>query len=340
MPNHGTWPREVKLFEAYLEWADSDRASELREAGHSTDFATYSSALVTKRLMQVYRDTPSIWNRYSATYNVPDFKPISFVGLTEGEDLIEFVEGGEYKDSKIAERTGVSLSVKTYGRLFSISRKALINDDLGLLRDAPGRLGRASARTLAKHVVEFLEANGNAYDGTATFHSSHNNLVTDALSESGLSAAALKFNAQTDDNGNPITLIPSMLVVPPGLEITARRILNSVEITTQGSGSTPAYGQGTANVMQGYVPYAVERYFTDTNNWYLFADPNEAPVLAVGFLNGQRNPQVMMEDPSMRMTLGGTDPYSMEFDQMTYKVRHEWGVALTDWRGAVKAAVA
>jgi hypothetical protein len=333
------WPREVKMFEGYLAWRDSDRGVDLREAGYSTDFATYSSALITKRLMQVYTETPAVWDQYSVTYNVPDFKPLNFVGLTEGEDLLPYTEGGEYKDSKLAERTGVTLTVTTYGRLFSISRKALINDDLGLLRDVPGRMGRSAARTLSKAVVKTLESNANAYDGTATFHADHNNLVSDALSEAGLGAAALKFNGMRDDNNNPITLIPRLLVITGANEITARRILQSTNVVIQGSGSTPAYGQGSANVLQGYVPYAIERYLTDTNDWYLFADPAEAPVLAVGFLNGATAPQIMLKDPGMRDVLGGNDPYSMEFDEIAYKVRHEWGTALTDWRGCVKASV-
>lgn len=336
----GSWPREVRLFEAYLDWAESDNAAELRESGSSSDFANYLTNVVGKRLMQTFREAPAIWERYTTTYNVPDFKPLSMYGLTEGQDLLPFDEGGEYKDSQISERVGPTMTVQTYGRLFSITRKALINDDLGLLRDTPGRLGRAAARTLNRSVVATLEGNGNAYDGTALFHSSHSNLVTDALSESGLSAAALKMNQQTDDNGNPIMVSADMLVIPGALEMTARRILNSVEVTIQGSGSTPAYGQGNANVVRGYVDYAVDRYLTDANDWYLFANPSDAPVISVGFLNGQREPQTMLKDPGMRLILGGNDPYSMEFDTIEYKVRHEWGTAIIDWRGAVKAAVA
>jgi hypothetical protein len=334
------WPRQVRFFEAYLAWRDSDEAAELREANVSTDFATYASNTLGKRLMRVYRETPSVWDRYTSIYSVPDFKPQSFVGITEGEDLIKFEEGSTYYDSKIAERTGASLTVETFGRTFSISRKALINDDLGLLRDVPGRMGRSAARTLARAIVAKLESNPNAYDGIATFHNNHGNLITDPLSEAGLGTAALKFNSQTDDNGNPITLTGQQIVIPPGLEITARRVLNSTEIHQPGSGGTPAYGQGNLNPVQGYAPYAVERYFSDANNWYVFADPNEAPVLAVGFLNGQRNPQIMLRDPGMRLVLGGSDPYSMEFDEISYKVRHEWGLAMIDWRGAVFANVA
>jgi hypothetical protein len=336
----GSWPREVRLFEAYLDWAESDNAAELRESGSSTDFANYLNNVVGKRLMKVYREAPAYWNRYTTSYNVPDFKPLSMYGLTEGQDLLPFDEGGEYKDSQISERVGPTMTVSTYGRLFSISRKALINDDLGLLRDTPGRLGRAAARTLNRSVVAALEGNGNAYDGTALFHADHSNLLSGALSESSLASAALLMNQQTDDNGNPIMVAADMLVIPGGLEITARRILNSVEITIQGAATTPAYGEGNANVMRGYVDYIVDRYFTDANDWYLFANPADAPVLGVGFLNGQREPQTMLKDPGMRLVLGGNDPYSMEFDTIEYKVRHEWGTAIIDWRGAVKSAVA
>lgn len=340
MSTPAIWPRHVRFFEAYNAWRDSDEGAELREAGVSTDFLNYSANTLGRRLMQVYRETPSIWNTYTATYSVPDFKAQNFVGVTEGEDLVMFREGGTYFDSKIAERVGASLTVDTYGRTFSITRKALINDDLGLLRDVPGRMGRSAARTLARSVVAKLESNPNGYDSVATFHASHANLITDALSETGLGNAALQFNQMVDDNGNPITLRGQQLVIPPALEITARRILNSTEIHIQGSGSTPAYGQGNLNPMQGYAPYAVERYFSDANNWYLFADPNEAPVLAVGFLNGQQTPQIMLKDPGMRLVLGGNDPYSMEFDEIAWKVRLEWGTAMVDWRGAVFANVA
>ena len=48
------WPREVKMFEGYLAWRDSDRGVDLREAGYSTDFSTYSSALITKRLHTIF----------------------------------------------------------------------------------------------------------------------------------------------------------------------------------------------------------------------------------------------------------------------------------------------
>lgn len=341
MRRSALWPREIRLFEAYSDWLDSDDAVRLEESGASTDFPNYLAAVLNKRMMKTYREAASIWKTYAAGYDVPDFKAQSFYGLLELPDLLEVLEGEDYKDQAVKERVGATITVKTYGRKFSITRKALINDDMGQLRDHPGRQGRAAARSMSRSIVGALTGNGNAYDGVATFHATHNNLITDALSETGLGNAALKLNQQVDDNGNPIELIPRLLVVGAGDELTARRILHSAEIHQPGTGSTPAYGQGSENVMRGYVPYAVERYFTDANNWYLFASAEDAPVVAMGFLNGNRNPSIFLKDPGMRnVSGGGSDPYTMDFDEMVWKCRADWGTALLDWRGAIFANVA
>lgn len=334
--------REIRLFEAYNAWVDSDEAMSLRESGASTDFPNYMKDLLHKRAMKSYREARATWRQWTSTYELPDFKPQSFFGLTELPDLLEVVEGDSYKDQAVAERVGATITLKTYGRIFTITRKALINDDIGQLRDHPTRQGRAAARTLSRSVVGTLTGNGNAYDGNPTFDAStHKNLITDALSESGLAKAATTLATQTDDNGNPIELSPEVLVVPPALELTARRILNSAEIHIQGSGTTAAYGQGNENVMQGYVRYVVERYFTDATDWYLFASPEDAPVIGVGFLQGVTEPSIMLKDPGMRSVgSSASDPYNMEFDEMAWKCRLDWGTALLDWRGAVFAQVA
>jgi len=41
----------------------------------------------------------------------------------------------------------------------------------------------------------------------------------------------------------------------------------------------------------------------------------------------------------MRNVLGGSDPYTMEFDEIWWKVRQEWGTGMFDWRGATFASV-
>lgn len=332
--DYGTYGRQVRLFEGFLQAHDGEWGEELRESGSTSDFATYLNDKATKRLMWGYNEQTSSWREYTRTYSVPDFKPVSFVRLTEMQDLLPFHEGGEYKDSQIAEIVGPSLTVATYGRLFSLTRKSLINDDLNQLRDRPAAMGRSAARTLARSVAKNLETNPNAYDGKAVFHLDHGNLMTSPLSEQALAEAATKLRTQTDPNGLRIALRPWRVVIPPHLEFTMRRILNSQEITQPGTGI------GNSNVVRNLVDYVIDDYLTDANDWYLFANPQEAPVMAVGFLNGRDTPDIFLKDPGMRSVLGGSDPYSMEFDEIVWKVRMDWGTGVFDYRGAVKSSVA
>jgi hypothetical protein len=361
--DYGKVGKQVQLFEAFLQAREvaegkleeagigfDDAAfsedEELKEAGTTSDFATYLNDKATKRVMWGYNESGTAWRRYTRSYNVPDFKPVSFVRLGEHQDLLPVPEGGEYKDSEISEIAGPSLTVGTFGRLFSLSRRALINDDLNQLRDRPAGMGRAAARSLRKDVFRTLNANPNAYDGVATFHASHGNLMSVALSEDSLATALTKMRLQTDPNGNRIDLTPRLLVIPPELEVTARRILNSTVIPQPSQSSsadihaTTVVGRGGSNPMAGVIDYVVESQFTDANDWYVFADQQEAPVLGVGFLNGVETPDVFLRDPGMRNLLGGSDPYTMEWDEIWWKIRHEWGVSILDWRGAVKSAVA
>lgn len=358
----GTWPKQIKLFEAFLQAREiaegqiqeagltfeSARASdndELKEAGSTSDFATYLNNKITKRLMWAYNEAPSSWRRYAKTYSVSDYKPLEFTRLTEQEDLLPVPEGGPFHDSQIGQIVGPSVTVGKLGRTMSLTREALINDDLNQLRDRPAALGRAATRTLAKNVNRKLRENPKAYDGTAVFAEAHGNLGSKALEETPLSEAITAIRVQTEYNGNRIGLQPRTLVVPPELEMMARRILHSASVPqpagSEGvSGKEIPFGRGGENVLSGLVDYVVETYLTDPSDWYLFADPNEAPVVAVGFLNGKEDPDIYLKDPGMRNVLGGSDPYSMEFDEIKWKIRHEYGTALVDWRGGFAALVA
>lgn len=345
--DYGEYGKPVKLFEGFLQ-AEQVEGESLQESGTSSDFGTYLSDKATKRLMWAYNEATSSWRSYARTYSVPDFKPISFVRVSEMQDLLEFHEGSSYRDSQISEIVGPSLTVKTYGRTFSLSRKAIINDDLNQLRDRPAAMGRAAARSVARSIVNTLESNPNAYDGTALFHSSHANLLTSTdapLSEDNLAKGSNLMRVQTDANGLRLALRPRIAVIPPQLELTMRRILNSTAVPQPyGSGSVDGtnitHGRGGTNVLAGAVDYIVEDYLTDVNDWYLFADPQEAPVLGAGFLNGKDTPDIFLADPGMRGVLGGNDPYSMEFDEIAWKVRLDWGSGIFDWRGGVKASAA
>ena len=364
--------KPIKLFEAFLQKRGIDAkklkeagvtfqearigrdnsgrelGDELRESGSTSNFQTYLNDKATKRLMWGYGEISTSWRRYARTYNVSDFKPITFTRLGEMAPLLQILEGGEYKDSPLAEIVGPSITVKKFGRLFSLTREALINDDLNQLRDRPAALGRAAARTLATAVISFLEGNPAAYDGTQLFHTNHLNLNVFPLSEQGLADTITKLRRQKNPDGNIIGLAPRTVVVPPELELILDRILTSTTVPLAGffaagqpsTATQVQHGMGGTNVLsRRNITPVTEEYLTDPSDWYLFADMGEAPTIGVGFLNGVETPAIMLKDPGMRLILGGSDPYSMEYDEIVWKIRHEWGTAALDWRGAQKQQV-
>jgi hypothetical protein len=73
--------------------------------------------------------------------------------------------------------------------------------------------------------------------------------------------------------------------------------------------------------------------FTDTNNWYLLADPGQVELIEIGYLGGQDAPEMLVQDDPTAGTVFSNDAIS-------YKVRWIFGGGWLDYRGAYGAVVA
>jgi hypothetical protein len=249
------------------------------------------------------------------------------------------------------ERTPATIALDTYGGVYSITRQAILNDDSGeLLNRNPADMGWEAGRFVGETLVALIESNPTAYDGTAFFHSSRSNTGVAPLSEDSLADAISWMESQLDDDGNHIMIRANALLVKNArLQLIAQRILRSNETGTAvqwtgaaGVGSA-IMDKGTANALEGILPADAvvrEPFLTDSNDWYLFADPSDVPAFAMGFLNGNEQPFVGLKDPTVRNALGaGMDPYTFEFDSIDFKVRQDFGAAAVDPRGAFRSVV-
>jgi phage major head subunit gpT-like protein len=54
---------------------------------------------------------------------------------------------------------GVNLVLATYGKIFPITRQAIINDDLGAFTKVPAKMGTAAKRTIGNLVYAILTSN-------------------------------------------------------------------------------------------------------------------------------------------------------------------------------------
>ena len=79
------------------------------------------------------------------------------------------------------------------------------------------------------------------------------------------------------------------------------------------------------NIVKGVFSDIVESPRVSGNAWYLFADPKEAPVIEVAFLNGVQEPIVEMKQ--------GWDQ-----DGVSWRVMIDYAVGVVGFEGAVKNA--
>lgn len=203
-----------------------------------------------------------------------------------------------------------------------VTLEMIKNDDMGAIQRIPIKLSRAAKRTLSKFVLDFLRLNPAIYDTKTLFHADHGNLGSAALSAEAFAAARLAMMKQTEPGSNEqLGIGPRFLWVPAELEEDAynlfRRDVNNDESFVQ-------------TLKPTILPVW---YWTDASDWVVSADPNDIPTVEVGFLDGEEEPQLCIQDSPSSGSM-------FTNDTITYKIRHIYGGNVLDYRGMYKAVVA
>jgi len=310
----------------------------IREALTTSDFPYLFGDVLDRQVLASYKAVDPVWKAFVKMSTVRDFKDAYRFAITGGDQyLAEVGEKGEYLASERTE-SKYTLAVKKYGRQFDISWEALINDDLGALRDTPERFARAAVRTEHRIVTALYARSATLYTAA------QGNMVASALAIASLETGLEAMAAFVDANGEPIQNRAATLVVPPALELTARQILTSTNkmwIYRGDEEGGPTAMPMTNVVSQVGLSLVVDPYLPviDTTDgatgWYLFADPKDIAALEAAHLRGHERPEICMK-ASDKVTLGGglISPLSGDFgtDNVFYRVRVVFGGTTEDWR--------
>lgn len=306
---------------------------ELREAHATTDFPKLLANTMNKALLEKFKGVNSPWRQYTLKSNLSDFKKASRVVMAELGDLSLKVEGGPNRGVEQKEN-GYDIQLETRSATIDVTRETIINDDLNALLQTPQRFGRAAARTIAKRVVNRIEGDYTCYDGSRLFLAAHSNsgataLSNDATGIAALSAAMTAIEKSTDPNsGEKMGFTPKYLLVCPDLEDVARRITDGANyIPVSTSGGTNVVGKVTR------LTVLVEPFLNSTTAWYVLADPNDAPVIEIAFLDGKEEPDLLIKKADTISVAGGEDRWGYEFDDMKFKARIDFGLALAYYQG-------
>ena len=291
----------------------------------SGDFSYILGTSMHKRLAQDYKTLAQDWRKIVTVRPIPNFKTQEVDRYGTFSDLSTVsTESASYTDLGKLSDEQVTYSISTRGGIAQISRKTIINDDMRAFDKLPTKLARAAVRTLETFVFNFIKNNSTyGVDSKALFHANHGNLGSASLSSSALQAGITAMGKQTDGKER-LGLQPAYLLVPVDLRWTAAELLNSAYLV----GGT----NETINVLKGICDVIVVKYFTDTDNWYLVANPADIETIEIGFLNGQETPELFLQNQPT------VDKVFTE-DAIRYKVRHEYGGSIVDYRGFYGAVV-
>lgn len=286
-----------------------------------------------------YYEDRIISNRRRAT----DYRTLEVQRPQYPADLTSFnPETADYPEAAPLGEEQVNYAVTTRGQLITVTRRTIINDDLGAVARLPRLFGRAARRTFARSIWNLFMSNAT-YDGDAVawFHATHNNLGSTALSAdaTGVTALVTRLNAlmaQTEPGsleklGGAWWAAKPLLVVPTQLQAVAKQLNQSPGIPgTANQGDNPVTGLfGNKDNPENIL---VIPLFTDTNDWGLFRQPTDMDTIEAAFLNGQETPELFIAD---QQNVG----QMFVADKLQYKIRFEYGAELLDFRCADKSVV-
>lgn len=287
-----------------------------RAAMHTTsDFPQLLTSTGNRTLTAAYQAAQSpVKTQLARRATLSDFRAGTRLKLSDIGILEKVSESGEITHTSRGEASE-SYALDTYATQFAISRKALINDDLGAFRDWGQTAGRMAAETEANLVLNLLLSNPTMNEDSKTlFHANHGNLASQAALDAAALTAARKAmrGMKALDGKTPINATPKFLLVGPELETTAEQLLASIYAATT----------ATANPFAGSLTLLVEPRIAD-KSFYVFADPGVLPVLEYSYLSSAQGPQMASRE--------GWDVLGMEF-----RVVLDFGCGAIDWRGAYK----
>lgn len=292
----------------------------------SANFPAILDATIKKTIVEEYQKVPTTFQAWTRKGSVTDFKatPDHSYVLGGVGDFELVPENGELKNSTPKTDLLPQRKIDTYGKQFSMSRQAFINDDIGFLSEVPAAYTRAAKRTIDKAVYKILVDNPAIYDGVALFDAEHKNLMSasSAPSQASIQSIILLAQNQTDPFGEPIYEVPKYLIVPMGYEFVLATIFNSAQVLGSSNNDiNPLYNYPLQVIQSPWINTLAGA--TSAKPWFMVADPASSKSIQVDYLNGQETPTFRRSEPAGQLGF-------------VWDIWLDWGITAVDYRGIYK----
>lgn len=284
---------------------------------HSTsDFGNILLDVANKAILLGWEENDETFEKWTKKGQLSDFKTAHRVGLGAFPSLRQVREGAEYKYVTL-DAKGETIALATYGELFSITRQAIINDDMNMLTDVPMKFGRAAKATVGDLVYAVLIDNEKMSDKKALFSADHKNMITGGMDVETISAGRTAMRQQKEGE-RTLNIRPAFMLVPTTLETQA------IQVVKSGSVKGADVNANIINPVRDLAEIIAEPRLDDASekDWYM-ASRQGSDTIEVAYLNG-------IDVPYIDQLEGFTS------DGVTTKVRIDAGVAPVDYRGLLK----
>lgn len=280
----------------------------------SSDFPILLANVANKTLRNAYESTPRTFTGWARQASATDFKQVQRTQIAGAPDLIRVPESGEFSYGTIGEGREV-YALTTFGRIISMTRQTLINDDLDAFTRIPTAFGASAADLESDLVYQILMSNPLMGDALALFVAGHGNIGTAAaITEASLAEAYRSFGNQRGIEGRQVSVQPRFLITPPGTR--------SVEARKNVTATTPAAVAGV-NAFAGRLETIEEPRLipaAGADPWFLIADPSRVDTVEYAYLEGSNG--IFTETRQ-----------GFEVDGIEIKARHDFAAKAIDWRG-------
>lgn len=292
-------------------------------------FPTILDNAINKAYVEGHRTAAVTFDRWTRKGSLKDFKvhDNNYLAGPIG-DFLEVPEGGELKNDKPTDAKLPTRQIKTYGKQFTLSRQAFINDDIDLVTRIPARYAAAARRTINTQCYKILMNNPAIYDGKKLFHKDHSNLLGagTGITREAVQKMILALSTQKDEFGQPIIVRPGAIIVPAGLGFDIYTLFNSPVIHTADNTQAvnPLYNQyRNLEIIEDPTINALAGGFGNVMPWFMTANSADCAFIEVDYLNGQEIPTIRrMETPGQ---LG-----------FVWDIYLDWGINVMDYRGCIK----
>lgn len=304
----------------------------------SSDLPAALEAVANKSLTAGFAEAPTTYQQFVATREVNDFKTNNIVSVSNFADLDIIPEGGQFRDAKISDKKE-TYSINTKGKKYTISRNALINDDMDVFSRIPRLMGAAVPRKINRDVYDQLCSASLAgptmnEDSQTLFETTyHHNVVANSgsVSVSSIAAAQRKLmemplpKAEPDTVTQYANITGRYLITGSANMIAITQVLGSgMDISKSIPGVLNPYAGGVIIPIFDAYLQALLTAQSKSNAFYLAADPMALETIGVAYLRGNRTPTFRSANSPVGEALG-----------LVYDIFFDWGIYFADYRGLI-----